>query len=236
MTEFKIKLKRVDKIKEGYEQIYTRQEFRDFKKDNFKNEEEVDAGLGFDSNQYRLLLAFKDFIKGSVLEVGSRQTGNTTSFREDFPNNKYVGLDMQEGNNVDVLCDLTKGIEPLGEGQFGLIISCSVLEHTPQPWLMAANMERLLEKNGVCFLSVPWIWRFHKYPDDYFRYTPAAIKSLFPNIDWTHTFFHTNLKDDIYDYDEPGVENKLALIAMVDDTRFRKFLPCTMLTMVGYKK
>ena len=32
------------------------------------------------------------------------------------------------------------------------------------------------------FLSVPWVWRFHGYPSDYWRFSPEALKFLFPGF------------------------------------------------------
>jgi hypothetical protein len=237
LRDVKVKFE-VDKTvrKKPYDKIMTRDEFREVKKENFKDEQELERGSGFDSNQYNILMGCRQLIKGAIVEIGSRQTGNTTSFRGIFKDTTYVGVDMQPGNNVDVVCDLTQGIGELKENSFNLVICCSVLEHTPQPWLLAKNIELLTAKNGIVFMSVPWIWRYHKYPDDYFRFTPSAIKSLFPNIEWSHTFFHTNLDGDIYTAEEPGIENSLALMGMVDERKFRKFLPCTMLTMIGQKK
>ena len=65
----------------------------------------------------------------NVLDIGSKDYGNTQSFRDLVKYNNYVGIDMEAGKNVDHVIDLTKTIEPLKENTYDLIICCSVLEH-----------------------------------------------------------------------------------------------------------
>ncbi|GEM_PF-4321543 len=100
-----------------------------------------------DLNQKLYLQHFVKNVNGAILEVGSKDYGNTQNFRELFPNNEYVGIDLSEGKGV--VLDLSKTIGPLQKEYFSLIICCSVLEHTPTPWIMAQNMDFLLRKGGV---------------------------------------------------------------------------------------
>ena len=45
-------------------------------------------------------------------------------------------------------------------------------------------MTALLAPGGVIFLSVPFVFQVHGYPNDYFRYTPNGVKVLFPKLDF----------------------------------------------------
>ena len=38
---------------------------------------------------------------------------------------------------------------------------------------------RILKPGGAIVLQVPWQWRVHEAPHDYFRYTPYGLKYLF---------------------------------------------------------
>ena len=91
-----------------------------------------------------------------------------------------IGVDMQPGPGVDRVADLE--IEDVGT--FAHIECLSVLEHSRRPWLLAENLERMLIPGGTIFVAIPWVWRRHAYPDDYFRVLPAGIPMLFPNIEW----------------------------------------------------
>jgi len=139
-----------------------------------------------DINQLFFIKKNIDKIKGPILEVGSKNYGNTQDLRSLFENVDYIGIDMEYGNKVDVVLDLTEDfefIEKKLEGRrFRTIVCFSVLEHCSNPFKMCNNIERLLRDNGLVFISVPFSWRIHGYPNDYWRFTPEGIKVLFPNL------------------------------------------------------
>ncbi len=141
-----------------------------------------------DINQYQFVLRNKENLSGPFLEIGSRDYGSTQNLRSFFPGEEYIGLDMSQGEGVDVVADLAQPFstvdEALGNRRFGTIFSLSVMEHCENPFLMAKNMERLLKPGGTLVLSVPFAWRFHGYPSDYWRFTREGVKKLFPGIAW----------------------------------------------------
>ena len=59
----------------------------------------------------------------------------------------------------------------------------SVLEHCWHPFRMAESLTALLEPEGTLFLSVPWVWNLHGFPDDYWRFSPSAVRVLFPSFE-----------------------------------------------------
>ena len=141
-----------------------------------------------DVNQSLFAQKHRDRLTGPFLEIGSRDYGNTQDLRSMFPGETYVGVDLSEGDGVDKVLDLTQAFETvdqaLGRQRFGTIFSFSVMEHCDQPFLMAENMTRLLKPGGKIVLSVPFAWKFHGYPSDYWRFTAEGVKKLFPRIDW----------------------------------------------------
>ncbi len=176
-------------------------------------------------------------IVGAVLEIGSKDYGNTSSFRNIYPENEYVGLDMESGKGVDIIQDLTTGIGELQEKYFDLIICCSVLEHVKKPWVMAENLQRLLKPGGVLYISVPWVWRYHAYPDDYFRFSWRGIIELFQDLECKNACYSTNVQGEIVEItgDNKYFDNNIS--AMVETTRGkRKYLPYLMVNMLCYKK
>lgn len=118
-----------------------------------------------------------------VIEIGSKDHGSNERFRDMIPAERYVGVDIEAGPGVDVVCDVTSG-EGLPEGGADLLISCSVMEHTPKPWKMAEHMSSLVRSGGMLYVVVPWVWRYHMYPDDYFRISFRGLQALFPDFDW----------------------------------------------------
>jgi len=175
---------------------------------------------------------FKGF-RGRVLEVGSKDYGNTQPFREFFRESEYCGVDLESGKNVDLVVDLEKGPGGLEGQKFDLIIICSVLEHSRQPWVIAKNLSGLLSDDGVLFSAHPWVWRYHKYPDDYFRFSPRGIQSLFDGLDyWLPLLYSTYRAGEFFSFtDDEGIDNKLALLQKDG----RKYLPYLQTVMSGTK-
>ncbi len=190
-----------------------------------------------DQNQLLYLKQRLPHVDGPVLEVGSKDYGSTTSFRDFYPGAEYVGLDMSAGKGVDVVVDLTRSIAPLREGQFGLAICCSVLEHVDKPWLFARNLSSVIRPGGKLYISVPWVWRYHPYPDDYFRFSHRGVMSLFDGFIWSGASFSTTVPGEIYDVavgDEPhAADDRMSLVVRTSDDQKRKYLPYLMVNMIG---
>lgn len=130
---------------------------------------------------------------GRTLIVGSKVYNGKEDRRKRYAD--AVGIDMLEGDGVDLVIDLE---EPL-PGDLGLFdhVECmSVLEHSRRPWLMAANIERLMKPGASIFVSAPFVWRVHGYPNDYWRYTPEGIAALFPGIEWKRLMMASNVLSD----------------------------------------
>lgn len=127
---------------------------------------------------------------GRTLIVGSKVYGGKEDRRKRYAD--AVGIDMLEGDGVDRVIDLE---EPLPDdlGLFDHVECMSVLEHSRRPWLMAANIERLMNPGASLFVSAPFVWRVHAYPNDYWRYTPEGVAALFPNIEWSALMMASNI-------------------------------------------
>lgn len=140
-------------------------------------------------NQWDWLQRHASLVKGPVLEVGSKRYGKSGfDLRTVLPGVEYIGADMEPGEGVDVIVDLAAPITEtravLGWSGFGAAICFSVLEHCAKPWVMAENIQSLLYRGGLLFVSVPFAWKIHNYPRDYWRMTPDGVKALFPGLDF----------------------------------------------------
>jgi hypothetical protein len=143
-----------------------------------------------DFNQFAWVKNNIEILKGPVIEIGSRFYDQKTSmdYRSLFKKDMYLGVDMQAGTNVDKVVDFTQNfteIENLIGGKYNTVICCSVMEHVKDIFSFAANVSKILNAGGVLMISVPFTWEYHGYPDDYWRFTPSAIKYLFQDFDFT---------------------------------------------------
>lgn len=141
-----------------------------------------------DVNQYRWVEQHRHRVRGPVLEIGSRHYAEAVSndFRALCSDHDYLGVDMSAGKNVDRVVDFTQDFqhvdEQLSGRRFGTILCMSVMEHVSEIIPFANNLTAITAPGGVLFLSVPFVWRFHGYPSDYWRFSPEGVKQLFPEF------------------------------------------------------
>jgi hypothetical protein len=139
-----------------------------------------------DFNQYLWVEKNLELIKPDVLEIGSKFYSSDTfiDYRTLCNDNNisYLGTDLNEGHNVDLAIDFTDDISLIREklnSKYNTVICCSVLEHVKNIFKFADNVSEIVETGGIIFISVPFVWEFHGYPNDYWRFTPAGIEYLF---------------------------------------------------------
>ena len=191
-----------------------------------------------DHHSKELLKKLVPRVDGTVLEIGSLDNGDgkSTQLRDFYTNGPYYGIDIQAGNNVDIvldICDYDKfNASDLWDQQGSkLIFAISVFEHLPKPWHAANNITYLLQKNGLLFISAPWVWRWHGYPDDYFRYSFSGIKSLFPGFEWLYEGSASQDGKHMHYVDDKYTDNN----RIYKHKDGQKYLPYTMINMLGRK-
>ena len=85
----------------------------------------------------------------AVLEIGSHNVNG--SVRPFFAGSDYVGVDLSEGKDVDVVASGHEVAFP--DGTFDLTICCECFEHNPQ-WLQTfTNMYRMTKAGGVVLVT-----------------------------------------------------------------------------------
>ena len=118
---------------------------------------------------------------GRTLIVGSKLYEGREDRRKRYP--FAVGVDMLPGAGVDVVANLEEP-PPKSLGLFAHVECCSVLEHSRRFWKLAANIQRLMLPGATSYVSVPFVWRVHNFPADYWRFTREGVREIFQKIDW----------------------------------------------------
>lgn len=118
----------------------------------------------------------------SVLEIGSRIVSpGSASKRSLFPGSKsYTGFDYYPDSNTDVVGDAHKLSQYFENKIFDAIFSFSVFEHLAMPWIVAAEIGKILAVGGVSYHSSHLAWPLHEQPWDFWRFTDEGFKVLFP--------------------------------------------------------
>lgn len=146
------------------------------------------------------------------LEIGSKiyQEYNQYCPRSilDYDVIDYIGIDIEEGKNVDLVCDFSqKGIvDDLNWREKYSTIHCHcVLEHVADIFSFAQNIQDALSLSGILYITVPFAWKIHRIPIDMWRFTPQSIDYLFPNINFNpdRCAFSTRNLNEFYPIDSP---------------------------------
>ena len=198
--------------------------------------------------QYEWVKSLADQLKGPVVEIGSKRYGGPPVFFDYRtimpPGTPYLGIDIEPGDGVDLVLDMTSSLEELrqhlGKQSFNTVICMSVLEHVKDVFAFARNICAFLNEGGMAILSVPFSWGVHSYPDDFWRFTPNAIRYLFPEfqfddrMSWLHTSSGRKMR-----LDSPGDYNRFMCPAGREESESREFstaLENSMFDMVGFKR
>jgi SAM-dependent methyltransferase len=67
---------------------------------------------------------------------------------------------------------------PFEDGSFDCVICTEVLEHCSDPAAVFSEIHRTLKPGGRVFLTTPFIAPLHEMPNDFYRYTPSALRFL----------------------------------------------------------
>src|SRR4029079_1515944 len=67
---------------------------------------------------------------------------------------------------------------PFPDASFDTVLNIQVLEHTPRPRALVAEMSRVLKPGGLLILLAPFQFRLHEQPHDYFRYSSHGLRHL----------------------------------------------------------
>ena len=127
-------------------------------------------------NLFKFYKKYSHRLSGNLIDVGC---GNKP-YKELFKHCKsYIGLEI-EGDNVknsaDFLYDGKKF--PFENEKFDSAICSEVLEHIFEPREFIREIHRVLKKNGLIILTLPFFWDEHEQPNDYARYTSFGLKYI----------------------------------------------------------
>src|SRR5262245_3609923 len=135
----------------------------------------------------RVLERVAPHARGRLLDVGCGEKPFEQIFRPHVE--EYLGIEHKSTfsatsanlslSRPDFLYDGDR--MPFDDASFDTVLSIQVLEHTPRPGALIAEMSRVLKNDGTLILAAPFSFRLHEEPHDYFRYTPHGLRELFNN-------------------------------------------------------
>lgn len=110
----------------------------------------------------------------TVVDFGAYDVNGT--LRPIFENHKYIGVDMNEGPNVDVVCSNSE--TPFDSGSIDVVVSSSCFEHDEFFWMTFLELCRIVKENGYIYINAPSEGFYHGYPGDCWRFYKDSWAAL----------------------------------------------------------
>ena len=120
--------------------------------------------------------------RGNLIDLGCGNVPLYAAYKDFITQNVCVDWEnsMHENPFLDNICNLNERL-PFGNEEFDTILLSDVLEHIPEPEKLWREMERILKPGGNIILNVPFFYKIHEAPHDYFRYTEFALRRFAQN-------------------------------------------------------
>jgi SAM-dependent methyltransferase len=120
-------------------------------------------------------------IKDIVISVGGfgpvDRYLSSLSSREHF---RLISFDIDPKHKPKILADVENLNSELIQRRIkpNVIIALEVFEHVPNPFTAINECFDSLSSGGVLIFSTPWIIPVHDAPQDFWRFTPEALRKL----------------------------------------------------------
>ncbi|WP_051327812.1 methyltransferase domain-containing protein [Desulfatirhabdium butyrativorans] len=115
-----------------------------------------------------------------VLEIGSRARSGVRNRDALVPEGMaFTGLDILDGDGVDVVGDAHELSRHFRKNTFDFIYSLNVFEHLLMPWKVAVEMNRVMKPGGQVLVLSHQSFPLHDIPCDFWRFSDRAWHGLF---------------------------------------------------------
>lgn len=138
----------------------------------------LSAGFFIKRGIYQGIRRNAGVMNGKMLDFGC---GNKP-YRHLFTVEQYIGIDIEneahshEGEPVDVIYD-GKTI-PFENNFFDCAFASEVFEHVFNLDEVLVEIRRVIRKDGVLLITIPFVWYQHEKPNDFARYTEFGIRHI----------------------------------------------------------
>jgi SAM-dependent methyltransferase len=126
-----------------------------------------------------------DIAKKDIVEVGSHEDGGSMRpYIQSFHPKSYVGIDIQTGPGVDLVCDAMELLEKLGHRCCDVVIAVELLEHIREWQKIVHIFKSLLREDGVIIITTRSRgFPFHYAPFDFWRYEVEDMEAIFSDFE-----------------------------------------------------
>ncbi|MBK8926563.1 MAG: methyltransferase domain-containing protein [Crocinitomicaceae bacterium] len=142
----------------------------------------------YNYNVYTGSVEILNFIKSKthlfnnkVLDLGCGNKPYEKIISSNLKVTEYVGMDLENSTIYNDIknVEIWNGYEiPLIDNTIQTVLITELLEHCYDTKSILSEIFRVIEPNGNLIGTVPFIWLLHETPNDYYRFTPHALKKI----------------------------------------------------------
>ena len=126
-------------------------------------------------NLFKFYKKYSQKLGGNLIDIGC---GNKP-YKNLFKHCKsYIGLEIESENKNSADFTYDGKNFPFEDETFDSAVCSEVLEHVFEPNQFLKEVNRVLKKNGLIILTLPFFWDEHEQPYDYARYTSFGLKYI----------------------------------------------------------
>lgn len=126
-------------------------------------------------------------LKGNLLDVGCGEMPYRTFLPKHID---YVGIDVPQAGAFSMqgheeIISFDGYHIPFPDATFDTVLCTEVLEHSPEPAALIAEIGRVLKPGGTLIATVPFSARVHYAPHDFHRFSKYALAKMlgaFPDV------------------------------------------------------
>ena len=113
----------------------------------------------------------------TILDLGSMNVNGSYRPLFDKPPWQYRGLDIAQGDNVDIVLNNSYSWPEIQSESVDVLISGQAFEHIEYFWITMLEIARVLKPDGICCIIAPSGGPEHRYPVDCWRFYPDGFNA-----------------------------------------------------------
>jgi len=120
-----------------------------------------------------------------IIDVGAYNiNGSFRATLEKLNPKEYVGVDIELGPDVDMVCDGNKLVEKFGRESFDLVVCTELLEHVIDWVPVISNIKNVCKRGGKILITTRSRgFPYHPFPFDVWRYEIEDMKNIFEDFE-----------------------------------------------------
>lgn len=137
---------------------------------------------------YEDIKKYACYLTGRCMDFGC----GIQPYRKMLETDEYIGVEIETDHKVKGIVYYDGHVLPFEDEAFDSIISSEVFEHIRNIEEIIVELRRVLKKDGIMLLTVPFAYPRHCWPFDFRRYTSQGLIDLLESAGFTCIEYQTS--------------------------------------------